>query len=191
MRRRPLAVVLPVLVADLALSTQASAGPPASCFRAKTRCDLTYYEATQTFKQKVSQKRRPRLTVAALTAVGVSAGCGPTKHRSPGFARCTITIEGGGLPAPCRIEAEYDSLAPPERERRRRSRSQLAQIDTAVKALSNPRLIGFGVSAFRILYQRVGSASVRATSVYGGDGRLKTTLDTISMRGYCLRWDGP
>src|ERR1700730_18846309 len=112
MRRRPLAVVLPVLVADLALSTQASAGPPASCFRAKTRCDLTYYEATQTFKQKVSQKRRPRLTVAALTAVGVSAGCGPTKHRSPGFARCTITIEGGGLPAPCRIEAEYDSLAP-------------------------------------------------------------------------------
>jgi hypothetical protein len=101
MRLRPAAVVLAAVVAVLALSAQAAAGPPASCFRQTPRCDLTYYEATQVLRQKAIQKLRPRLT----SAFGSGGGCGPTEHHSPGFARCTITIEGGGLPTPCKVEA--------------------------------------------------------------------------------------
>lgn len=101
MRRRLAAVVLAVVVVLLALSLEAGAGPPASCFRHKHRCDLTSYEAAQVLKEKVIQKLRPRLT----SAFGSSVGCGPTKHHSPGFARCVTIVEGGGLPAPCTVEA--------------------------------------------------------------------------------------
>jgi hypothetical protein len=101
MRRRLVAVVLAAVMVALALSAEASAGPPPSCFRAKTRCDLTYYEAAQALYTTVLQKLRPRLTAA----FGSSEDCGPTEHRSPGFARCTLTIEQGGLLAPCTVEA--------------------------------------------------------------------------------------
>ena len=99
MHRRLAAVVLAVVIVALALSAEAGAGPPASCVHHK--CDLTYYAAAQALKRKVLQKLRPRLPSAFVTSVG----CGPTKHHTPGFARCTTTIEAGGLPAPCTVEA--------------------------------------------------------------------------------------
>jgi len=93
--------MLAVVTAGLTLSAEADAGPPPSCFRHKPRCDLTYHEAAQTFEQKVIEKLRHRLT----TAFGFTVECGRTKQRSPGFARCAITVERGGLPAPCTVEA--------------------------------------------------------------------------------------
>ena len=103
MRRRCVAVALSVVAVELVLSVAAGAGPPASCFRHKPRCDLTYYDAAQTLKRQVIQKLGPRLT----GAWGGEVACGPTKHHSPGFARCTITIEQAGLPAPCTVEALF------------------------------------------------------------------------------------
>jgi hypothetical protein len=102
MRQGRVVVVLPAILVALGLSAQASAGPPASCFRGKTRCDLTYYEAAQTFIGVVREK----LLAAGFTAVRAGAfGCGPTARHSLGFARCDAKAEGGGLAAPCTFEA--------------------------------------------------------------------------------------
>jgi hypothetical protein len=94
------AIVVASVAALLALSAPAGAGPPPSCGR--LHCDLTYYEATQVFKGAVHEKLRS----AGLTAVsGGRFGCGPTRHASRGFARCSAKVEGGGLSAPCTFES--------------------------------------------------------------------------------------
>jgi hypothetical protein len=103
MRQASVTVLLAVVTAVLAMSAAAEAGPPPSCYRATSHCDLTYYAATQVLSQKVFQKLRPRLT----SAFGSRVACGPTEHRSPGFARCTMTVEAGGLPVPCTVEALF------------------------------------------------------------------------------------
>jgi hypothetical protein len=95
---RPAAVVLAMVIGSLALSAQAGAGPPASCFRHRHRCDLTYYEAAQALKQEVMQKLRPQPN-------GSDVACGPTAQHAPGFARCTITMGGSALQPPCTVEA--------------------------------------------------------------------------------------
>lgn len=101
MRQRLIGAGLVAVFFALVLAGEAGAGPPAHCFRVKPHCDLTYYEAAQAFKQEVRLRGRPRLSAPA----GVLLRCGATTHRSSGFARCSITFEGGGLPVPCTVEA--------------------------------------------------------------------------------------
>jgi hypothetical protein len=96
--------VVPALMAitvSLALSAQAVAGPPRRCRERPHSCNLVAYEAGQALKRYVLDKLRPRLTAPT----GMEIDCRPTNHHARGFARCQIAVLGGGLPAPCKIEA--------------------------------------------------------------------------------------
>jgi hypothetical protein len=93
-----------VVVGFLVVTPGAGAGPPHGVCRhiSKQQCEreLGPYAAAQFLHRYVSKKLRPWLTGAA----GESLYCGAKKHR-PWVFRCGETVEGGGLPSPCKVEA--------------------------------------------------------------------------------------
>ena len=89
----------------LVFSSYASAGPPSGECRhiSKAQCerDLGPYSAARFLEAYVIEKVRPRLTAT----FGNKLYCDYTKQRRPWVFRCGETIEQGGLPSPCTVEA--------------------------------------------------------------------------------------
>lgn len=98
-------VVAVVVAALLVFGSGASAGPPAGLCRhiSARQCeqDLGPYAAAQFLRVYVINKLRPRLTASS----GETLFCGYTKRHRPWVFRCGDTIERGGLPSPCKVEA--------------------------------------------------------------------------------------
>jgi hypothetical protein len=99
------ASVVAVVVALLAVSSTASAGPPAHLCRHKsqTECEraLGPYSAAQFLRAYVVKRVVPRLPGPS----GQSLYCDNTKPRRPWVFRCGETVELGRLPSSCTVEA--------------------------------------------------------------------------------------
>jgi hypothetical protein len=54
------------------------------------------------------KKLRPRLTAPS----GGLLYCNAARHHRPWVFRCGDTIEGGGLPSPCKVEAVVERFRP-------------------------------------------------------------------------------
>jgi hypothetical protein len=106
------ALVAIVAAAFLVAGSEASAGPPARICRhvSTKKCEerLGPYDAAQFLHMYVSKKLRPRLTAPG----GDTIYCGRAKHHRPWVFRCGDTVEGGGLPAPCTVEALVERTKP-------------------------------------------------------------------------------
>ena len=94
-----------VVVGVLSLSTGASAGPPHGVCRhlSRQRCEevLGPYSAARFLDRHVMEKLRPRLTGAS----GGTLYCNAPRKGHPWVFRCGETVERGGLPAPCTVDA--------------------------------------------------------------------------------------
>lgn len=97
-----LVVVVAVL---LVFSSGATAGPPAGLCRhiSKQKCEqsLGPYSAAQFLRAYVIKKLRPRLKAS----FGGTLYCNSPKHHRRWVFRCGDTVERGGLPSPCIVEA--------------------------------------------------------------------------------------
>ena len=99
------ALLVVVVAALLVFSSGASAGPPPGLCRhiSKQKCEqiLGPYSAAQFLHAYVIKKLRPRLT----PSFGGTLYCNSPKRHRPWVFRCGDTVEGGGLPSPCIVEA--------------------------------------------------------------------------------------
>jgi hypothetical protein len=98
-------LVVAVVAALLVFSSSSSAGPPVGICRhiSKQKCEqvLGPYAAAQHLQAYVMHKLRPRLT----SPFGSTLYCNYPKRHRPWVFRCGDTIERGGLPSPCIVEA--------------------------------------------------------------------------------------
>ncbi|HEX4186902.1 MAG TPA: hypothetical protein VHY83_03290 [Solirubrobacteraceae bacterium] len=94
-----------VVAAFLVFGSGASAGPPHGVCRhvSAEKCEeiLGSYDAAQFLRRYVMNKLQPRLTAPS----GGSLYCRAAARHRPRVFRCGDTVEGGGLPTPCTVEA--------------------------------------------------------------------------------------